>query len=132
MMWDYFGNGRIPLIREELQEFELIDFTHSKLTNPSFFYFLPRKEKDELLRSIQIRYSDSVEKLAAKMVRELGRYYSVHIRLGDFLNVYKSDEYRINIERYRKYVRRHFADLDLPVLIATDGLDSKGDLRRDI
>lgn len=125
MMWDYFGNGRIPLIREELQEFELIDFTHSKLTNPSFFYFLPRREKDELLRSIQIRYLDSVEKLAAKIVAELGPYNSVHIRLGDFLNVYESDEYRINIERYRKYVRRHFADLDLPILIATDGLDSK-------
>jgi len=125
MMWDYFSNGRVPLIREELQEFELIEFTHTKLTNPSFFYFLPRKEKDDLLRSIEIRYLSSIEQLAAKIVSELGRYNSVHIRLGDFPEAYKADEYGINIERYKKYVQHHFLDRSLPILIATDGLDSK-------
>jgi len=102
MMWDYFSFGRLPLIREQLAEFELIEWTHTKLSNPSCFYFLPRKEKDDLLRSVRIQYLQSIEKLAARVSNDVGTFNSAHIRLGDFMTHYADDEYRVNVERYRR------------------------------
>lgn len=125
MMWDYFGFGRVAVIREELQAYDLIEWTHTKLASPSCFYFLPRKDKAALLESVRIRYINPIESLAETISKELGQYNAAHIRLGDFLTNYKSDEYQIDIERYRKYVRGIFPDADVPVLIATDGLESK-------
>jgi hypothetical protein len=125
LMWDYFGMGRRPIIREELNDFDLIEWTHTKLVHPSCFYFLPREEKNELLESIQLRYLDSIETLAKQIVARIGQFNAVHIRRGDFGTTYWADEYRIEIERFRKYARRVFQDDSIPVVIATDGLDSK-------
>lgn len=124
-IWDSFGVGRIDLTREELQEYELIEWTHSKLTHPCVFYFLDKKEKKELLRTVEIRYLDEIESLAASIMREIGNYQAVHLRLGDFLTNYRADEYAVNEKRFRRYIETVFADRSLPVLVATDGLDEK-------
>ena len=34
-IWNAFAVGRFPLIREELQTYDLIEFTHQTLTSPS-------------------------------------------------------------------------------------------------
>jgi hypothetical protein len=125
LMWEYFGVGREPIIREDLQQFDLVEWTHTKLVQPSCFYFLPRNEKDQLLKSIKINYLDSIEDLAMKIAAGIGKCNAVHIRLGDFGTTYWADEYRIEVERFRKYARRVFDDDSVPVLIATDGLESK-------
>ena len=125
LMWDYFGMGRDPLIEEELDDFDLIEWSHTKLVHPSCFYFLPRADKAELLASIRLKYLDSIETVAAKIVGEIGGFNAVHIRLGDFGTTYWSDEYKIEVGRFQRYTKRVFADDSTPVLIATDGLDSK-------
>ncbi len=124
-IWDFFGFGRFSLTREELQTYDLIEWTHTSLSNPSCFYFLPRKEKDELLASVHTKFIPELESLAADIVSELGRFNSVHLRLGDFLTNYASDEYRVNLNRFRDYIAANFEDRSLPVLIATDGLYEK-------
>jgi len=125
LMWDYFGCGRIGLTREEFNSYDLVEWTHSKLVHPSCFYFLPRKEKEDLLRSIEIKFIDSIEKLAARVVEELGVFNAVHLRLGDFLKNYASDEYRVDAARFKVYVNATFEDHAVPILIATDGLAEK-------
>ena len=120
-IWDFFGFGRTSLTREELYSYDLIEWTHSNLAHPSCFYFLPREQKNELLCSALIKFIDPIEKLASAIIEQFGKYYAVHLRLGDFLTNYKSDEYAINLERFKKYVAMIFEDDALPVLIATDG-----------
>ncbi len=124
-IWDFFGFGRFPLTREELQTYALIEWTHTSLSNPSCFYFLPRNEKNELLASVQVKFIPEIELLASDIIAQLGNYYAVHLRLGDFLTNYASDEYRVNVDRFRKYVAANFEDKSLPILIATDGLHEK-------
>lgn len=125
MIWDYFGFGRVALVREQLQEFDLIEWTHTKLSHVSCFYLLSRKEKEALLGSVRLHYLSSVEKLAQKIYEDLGIYNSVHLRLGDFTLHFAEDEYRINVERYRRYVNVAFPDMEIPILVATDGLDER-------
>lgn len=124
-IWDFFGFGRGALIREELLTYDLIEWTHSNLAHPSCFYFLPREEKNELLRSARIKFIDPIEKLASAIIGQFGNYYAVHTRLGDFLSNYTPDEYSVNKERYTKYIAATFPDRSLPVLIATDALYEK-------
>jgi len=125
LMWDYFSMGREPIIREDLEGVELVEWTHTKLVHPSCFYFLPRAEKSELLASVKLKYLGSIEDLAKRIVDEVGKFNAVHVRMGDFLSTYWKDEYQIEIERFRKYARRVLTDDSIPLLIATDGLDSE-------
>jgi hypothetical protein len=132
-IWDAFGVGRVPLTREELQKFELIEWTHTKLSAPAIFYFLPAEEKRELLASVRVRYAKPIEDLATKIVAEMGgvqSFNAVHSRLGDFRQNYAEDEYSINEELFAKYIAATFPDRGLPVLIATDGLDEKAAFER--
>lgn len=124
-IWDFFGFGRFPLTREELQTFDLIEWTHTSMSNPSCFYFLPRREKDELLASVKVRFIPPLEALASEIIGELGSFYAVHVRLGDFLTNYASDEYRVNIDRFRDYVAANFEDRSRLILISTDALHEK-------
>lgn len=123
MMWDFFGFGRFPMIREQLKEKTLIEWTHTKLANPSTFFFLPRREKEELLAECAIRYIEPLEKLASKVIEQAGKFNAVHLRLGDFRTNYAADEFSVDGPRFRDFVRANLANPELPVLIATDGLD---------
>ena len=125
MIWDSFAVGRMSQTREELAERALIEWTHTKLSNPSIFYFLGRKEKRALLESVKIRYLSSLEALALKIEEQIGPHNAVHLRLGDYFDNYGSDGYEVNVERFRAYVKAVFLDESVPVLIATDGLQEK-------
>lgn len=122
IIWDSFSVGRIPVVKEELAEIELIEWTHTKLSSPAIFFFLPREEKRSLLDSVRIKYLDSIERLAAEIVSDLGEYYAIHLRLGDYSKNYEPDGYTLEARRVRDYIDRVFVDTDLPVLVATDGL----------
>jgi len=124
IIWDSFGMGRFALTREELQEYDLVEWTHSKLSNVSFFYFLEREDKNALLHSVELRYRLDIEDLAGRIIADVGPHYSVHIRLSDFLG-FGEDEYSLNVERFSKYVRGAFTDREIPVLVATDALYEK-------
>ncbi|MEQ1924379.1 MAG: O-fucosyltransferase family protein, partial [Pyrinomonadaceae bacterium] len=124
-IWDAFAIGRFPLIREEVQQYDLIEWTHAKLANVAVFYFLPREEKRALMDSVRVRFTDEIERLAAKIISDHGRFNAIHLRLGDFLTNYAADNYSVNEERFRKYVRATFPDDSLPIMIATDGLQEK-------
>lgn len=121
----FFSLGREILVKEALQEFDLIEIGDNSLVNATFFYFLGRAAKNELLGSIQIRYADGLERLAARICGELGRFNSMHLRLGDFLVSYGPDGYRVDIDAFRNYVDAAYGENDLPVAIATDGLEEK-------
>lgn len=124
-IWDFFGFGRFPLTKEDLQTYDLIEWTHTSMSNPSCFYFLPRKEKEALLASVRVRFIPEIESLATEIISQLGLYNAAHIRLGDFLTNYALDEYRVNADRFRDYVAAQFEDRSLPILVATDGLHEK-------
>ena len=124
-IWNAFAVGRFPLIREELQTYDLIEFTHQTLTSPSYAFFLPREQKRHLLRSVQIQYCAEIETLASRIAREMDRFNAVHIRLGDFRKVYAPEDYDVAQDNYRNYVATTFPDRDVPVLIATDALHEK-------
>lgn len=124
-IWNYFSLGREAYIKEELQNYDLIEFGPNSLINNTFYFFLNRAEKDALLRSAEIRYTDDIERLAAAITTELGTYNSIHIRLGDFLTNYKSDGYHIDTENIRNCFEAILTDRETPVWIATDGLDQK-------
>lgn len=128
ILWDSFAVGRHCLTLEQLQEFRLIEWTHSKLTTPAFFYFLRRPEKQILLDSVRIRYLDEIEKLARKITREFGRFYACHIRLGVFQQFF--DDYSPDVDRFRDYVSATFKDTSRPILIATESLQKKDILKR--
>lgn len=125
MLWDAFGSGRSAITREEMQDFDLVEWTRSNLSAPAAFFFLPKAEKQALLNAVKVRFLSQIEKLAADVIEQVGEYNAIHIRLGDFLVNYESDEYSVNAERFCRYVTANFPDRDLPVLIATDGLQEK-------
>jgi hypothetical protein len=95
------------------------------LINVSFFYFLRRQEKNELLDSVRIFYRDELEKLSKKISDQIGKYNAVHLRLGDFRTAYDSDGFKVNVERFARYFDEMMPDKTVPVLVATDGLHEK-------
>ncbi len=125
IIWDSFGVGRIGLTREYLQEFELIEWTHTKLSHTNVFYFLPRFEKEQLLETVKLKYIEPIERLAAKIVDQLGTFHAVHLRFGDFEQIYRSDDFKIDADIFSKFVRCTFPDTGSPILIATDGLQER-------
>ncbi len=125
MVWDSFGIGRLPQTREDLAEYDLIEWTHTKLSNPSSFYFLGRDEKRALLDSVRIRYLKTIEELSERIDSDVGPHHAVHLRLGDYFEHYETDGYAVNVERFREFARRVFSDDSLPLLIATDGLQER-------
>jgi hypothetical protein len=129
MVWDSFSVGRVAVVKEELDDLDLIEWTHTKLSNPSIFFFLPRGEKQVLLDSVKILYLDSIERLAIKIADEIGPHHAAHIRVGDYHKNYSSDGYSIDIQRFRSYAARTFGEDALPILLATDGLEEKEALK---
>src|SRR5687767_4993517 len=126
MIWESFAAGRIPIVREELAAFDLIEWTHTKLSSPAIFFFLPRDEKRRLLDSVKIKYLPSIEALVANIVSDTGPFHAVHLRLGDYASNYAVDGYTIDVDRFRAFADRVFGDdHDIPVLVATDGLHEK-------
>jgi hypothetical protein len=45
MIFEHFGMGRSGLTREELNAVDLIEWTDTRLSNPSYFYLLGRTKK---------------------------------------------------------------------------------------
>ncbi len=131
IIWDSFGLGRIGLTREELRSYDLIEWTHTKLSHLNVLYFLPRSEKRELLDSVRLRYLEPIERLADKIRETQGKYYAAHLRLGDFEQIYRGDEFSIDPDAFRRYASAVLPDKNTKVLIATDGLGQKN-LFRDI
>lgn len=126
MIWNFFGMGREALTREYLQEFDLIEIGEEcSLVNVSFFYFLARQEKNELLASVKIRYRNELEKISKKISDTVGRYNAIHLRLGDFRTSYSSDGFKVNAGRFARYFDEMMPDKTVPVLVATDGLHEK-------
>ena len=130
IVWDSFSVGRIAVVKEDLNDVDLIEWTHTKLSNPSIFFFLPRREKQALLDSVKIRYLESLERLATRIADDIGPHHSAHIRIDDYLANYSSDGYSIDVERFRKYAAQTFGEDSLPILLATDGLEEKEMLRK--
>ncbi len=126
MIWNFFSLGREAFTREHLQTFDLVEIGRNEsLVNATFFYFLPRMEKNHLLDSIKIRYRDDLEELAAKITAEAGAFNATHFRLGDFPAAYGSDGYNVSVERFAKYFDEVIPDKNTPLLVATDGLHEK-------
>lgn len=124
IVWDSFACGRKPLVREELTAYDLIEWTHSKVSSVAYFFFLEREEKVALLKSVAIRYRADIEALAARIDAGVGSHYAVHVRLSDFLG-FGEHEYSFEAERFKQYLDRVFPDRSLPVMIATDALYEK-------
>jgi hypothetical protein len=124
IVWDSFSVGRIPLIREEMLEYDLVEWTHSKISSVAYFFFLEREEKDELIRSVAVKYRPDIEALASTIGGEVGRHYAAHVRLSDF-HTFGEDEYSFKADRFKKYLECVFPDRSLPVMIATDALYEK-------
>ena len=124
IVWDSFSVGRIPIIREDLLEYDLVEWTHSKVSSVAYFFFLGREEKDKLLRSVALRYRPDIEALAARIGNDVGPHYAVHIRLSDFLG-FGAAEYSFKADRFKGYLDDIFPDRSFPVLIATDALYEK-------
>ena len=124
MIFEHFGMGRQVLTRERLNRYDLIEWTDTRLSNPSYFYLLGRPEKNDLLRSVELKYLPEIESLAEKIVSDLGRYDSVHMRLGDFLEL--RPEYGASAwsGEFASYINTAFSK-DKGILIATDGLEEK-------
>lgn len=125
LIWDSFGAGRIPLTREHLRSFDLIEWTHTKLSHTGFFYFLPRSEKQDLLDSVRLTYLEPLERLAARIIKQLDRFNSAHLRFGDFEKIYRNDEFAIDPASFNTFLRNSIPETDTPLLIATDGLQEK-------
>lgn len=124
MIFEHFGMGRRGLTREELNSYDLIEWTDTRLSNPSYFYLLSRPEKQKLLRSVELKYLPEIESLAAAIISDLGKYNAVHLRLGDFLK--QRPEYGATSRsgEFRDYIDAAFSK-DMPVLVATDSLEQK-------
>lgn len=122
---DFFSLGREPLIREELQNFELIEFGDNSLVNASYFYFLDPSAKNSVLNSIKINYLNELELISDRISNELGAFNAIHLRLGDFLDFYDHDGFSVNIEKFRRSINTIFSENDFPILIATDDLEKK-------
>ncbi|MEO6335171.1 MAG: O-fucosyltransferase family protein [Pyrinomonadaceae bacterium] len=124
MIFEHFGMGRTALTREGLNAFDLIEWTDTRLSNPSYFYLLDRPEKQDLLRSVNVTYLPEIESLAATIISELGSYNSVHIRLGDFLKLRPEYGASARSGEFASYIRTALSK-DSPILIATDGLEER-------
>jgi hypothetical protein len=124
VIWDSFAVGRSPLIREELNSFDLIEWTHSKLSSVAYFFLLGREEKAALLRSVAMRFRADIEALAERIARDVGPHYAVHVRLSDF-DLYTDDGYHFDSERFEQYLDAVLPDRSLPLMIATDALYEK-------
>lgn len=124
IIWEHFGMGRTGLTREELNDYDLIEWTDTRLSNPSYFYLLSRPDKKELLSSVELNYLPEIEELGAKIVESIGDYDSVHIRLGDFLKLRPEYGASARSGEFAKYIRSAFSG-ERPVMIATDGLEEK-------
>ena len=124
MIFEHFGMGRKAVTREELNSFDLVEWTDTRLSNPSYFYMLNRPEKQSLLKSVELRYISEIEALAASIAAELGRYDAVHIRLGDFLKLRPEYGASARSGEFGAYIRAAFPK-EIPVMIATDGLEEK-------
>jgi hypothetical protein len=124
MIFEQFGMGRFCLTREELNAADLIEWTDTRLSNPSYFYLLGRSEKMELLKSVAIQYIPEIERLAGAITDELGIYNSVHIRLGDFLKLRPGYGASARSGEFAEYIEAAFPK-ETVVLIATDGLEEK-------
>lgn len=125
MIWNFFSLGRQPLVKEVLDEFELVEFGNNSIINATYFLFLDRDAKRSILDSIKINYIPEIERLAAKIMNSLGRYNAIHLRLGDFLEFYGSDGYAVDPDAFRRSLLANFADMDLPVLVATNSFQEK-------
>ncbi|HEX6279532.1 MAG TPA: O-fucosyltransferase family protein [Pyrinomonadaceae bacterium] len=125
MIWNFFSLGRTPLVREDIQAIDLIEFGPNSIINASFYFFLEREAKRRLLDSIRIRYRSEFESLAAKIVAALGRYSAIHVRLGDFQNVYGGDGWAVEPESFAAFLKVILKDSDLPLLVATDEFQRK-------
>lgn len=123
IVWDSFALGRIPIVREELVDYDLIEWTHSKVSSVAYFFFLERAEKRALLESVAVRYRPDIERLASRIAEEAGPHYAVHVRLSDFLGF--GEEYGFTAERFKEYLNTVLPDRSKPVLIATDALYEK-------
>lgn len=124
IVWDSFALGRIPIVREDLETYDLIEWTHSKVSSVAFFFLLGREEKRRLLRSVAVRYRPDIEALAKRIAQDVGKYNAVHVRLSDFV-AYEEDGYALKTERFRDYLEKVLPDRSLPVLVATDALYEK-------
>jgi hypothetical protein len=124
MIWDLFGMGRKSLTLEKLNEFDLIEWTDTRLSNPSYFYFLSRSEKQKLLRSVELKYLPEIEALAAAIVDAYGKYNAVHLRRGDFLELRPGYAVSASSGEVATHVEAALSK-DIPLLIATDGLTEK-------
>ena len=129
IVWDSFAVGRLPLIREELQQFDLIEWTHSKLSSVAYFFLLDRKEKTELLKTVELRYRADIEELASLIAADVGPHYAVHVRLSDFA-AYQGDGYSLDAEHFGRFIEKVLPDRSLPLLIATDALYEKQTISR--
>jgi hypothetical protein len=125
IIWDSFAIGRHGHTREELSQYDLVSWTHTKTCSPAFFFFLPADEKRLLLDSVKVRYIEEIESLASEIISGLGQFNAAHLRLGDFLQNYASDEYTVNVELFRDFAAANLSDRTVPVVLATDGLDKK-------
>ena len=124
MIFEHFGMGRRALTREELNEFDLIEWTDTRLSNPSYFYLLGRPEKQELLRSVGLAYLPEIEQLASTISQRLGVYDAVHIRMGDFLKLRPEYGASARSGEFKQYLGSALST-EVPILLATDGLDNK-------
>ena len=122
---DFFGLGRELMTREQLQSYDEVEIGPRSLVNATYFYFLERSAKNELLSSIAINYLQEIEDLAAAITREIGSYNSVHLRQGDFIDFYAHDGYKVDVAAFARSVESIFGDDGLPVYVATDSLEDK-------
>jgi hypothetical protein len=125
MIRNFFSLGREALVREDLAKYKLIEFGPNCIINASFYFFLEREAKRQLLDSIRIRYRDEYEDLAAKIVSSLGDYNAIHLRLGDFESVYGPDGYLVEPDKFAEFLKVVMKDSDLPILVATDEFQRK-------
>jgi hypothetical protein len=130
MIWNFFSLGRGPLVKEDLEEFGLIEFGDNCIINASFFFFLEREAKQRLLDSIKITYRRELETLGAKIANSLGGFNAIHLRQGDFQTVYGSDGYSVEPDVFADLVKVVFEGKELPVLIATDEFQQKEAFRK--
>jgi len=127
-LWDAFAVGRIPLVKEELLKYDLLKFTHGTLNSPAYAFFLPRREKEDLLRSVNIAYLEEIERLAHDIADELGAFDAVHIRFGDFRKLYAPVGFKIETEKCRSFFNTIFPHRDRPIVLATDAMHEKEEL----
>ena len=124
-IWNYFSLGRDAYIKDSLLENDVIEFGSQSLVNATYFFFLDRAEKCSLLDTIKINYRADLEKLAARISGEFGDFNAIHLRLGDFRSSYGGDGYRVVTDRFKKSVEALLKQMDVPLLVATDGLHEK-------